>query len=469
MNLCPTEEIEAACAEQAVPKVLIIDDEPLMRLSMMDALKAEGYDVQDASTGDEGITQVRARQYDLVITDLRMPGSDGLQVVQACKDSSQDTEVIVITAHGSVETAVQAMKLGAYHYIAKPYKIDSVRNLVSEALMKRRLQLENRELRERLASPGGVPYLIGQSPAMNRVHKRIRQIAVSDANILLLGESGTGKELSARAIHDLSARSKNRFVAFNCGSFTEDLMANELFGHEKGAYTGATRRKPGLIETADKGTVFLDEVGDMPMATQIKLLRVLENGEITRVGSNEPVMVNVRILSATNQDLEESIDRGTFRQDLYHRLKVITITLPSLIDRHDDIPLLAEHFVRQMAKRHSKTIKNMATAVRRRLLNYDWPGNVRQLRNVVESMVVVDYDGVLDVDDLPAELIEQGEVPPDPSAGGLTTLVGRPLSEIERLFIAETLKITAGNREEAAGMLGIGERTLYRKIKEFKL
>ena len=225
----------------------------------------------------------------------------------------------------------------------------------------------------------------------------------------------------------------------------------------------------GKFEYADGGTLFLDEVGDMPLATQIKLLRVLESGEITRVGSNDPIMVKVRILSATNQDLEEAIVNGTFRQDLYHRLKVVTITLPRLVERLHDIPLLAEHFVRQLAKRHGKTIKNMSTAVRRRLLSYDWPGNVRQLRNVIESMVVVDYDGVLDVDDLPAELVEEGNTSPDPSEGGLTTLVGKPLSEIEGLFIAETLKVTAGNREEAASMLGIGERTLYRKIKEFQL
>ena len=263
-------------------------------------------------------------------------------------------------------------------------------------------------------------------------------------------------------------------MALNCAALSENILESELFGHIRGAFTDASTDRMGKFEYANGGTLFLDEVGDMPMATQIKLLRVLESGEITRVGSNEQLKVNVRILSATNRNLEQQITAGTFRSDLYHRLKVVTVILPRLVERSQDIPLLIEHFIKQFAKRHDKPIKSMSTAARRRLMAYDWPGNVRQLRNVIESMVVVDYDGVLDVDDLPSELVEQveatgEEIPNTSGAGSLSSLVGKPLEEVEKLFITETLKLTGGNREEAAEMLGIGARTLYRKIKEYGL
>jgi two-component system response regulator HydG len=276
--------------------------------------------------------------------------------------------------------------------------------------------------------------------------------------------------LVAKAIHQNSPRKKRPFVALNCAALSEHILESELFGHIRGAFTDASSDRQGKFEYADGGTLFLDEVGDMPIPTQIKLLRVLENSEITRVGSNEPTKVNVRILSATNRDLEKAIVNGTFREDLYHRLKVVTINLPRLADRREDIPLLVEYFVKEHAKRHQKTVRGISTAARRRLLAYSWPGNVRQLRNVIESMVVVDIDEVLDLDDLPDELAPtEGEAVSVAGADGLHQLVGKPMSEIEALFIAETLRITAGNREEAATMLGIGERTLYRKIKEYGL
>jgi two-component system, NtrC family, response regulator HydG len=287
--------------------------------------------------------------------------------------------------------------------------------------------------------------------------------------VLIQGATGTGKELVAQAIHQNSPRKNKPFVALNCAALSENILESELFGHVRGAFTDASTDRVGKFEYAHGGTLFLDEVGDMPMATQIKLLRVLENSEITRVGSNDPVRVNVRILSATNRNLEDSIAAATFRSDLYHRLKVVTINLPRLSERSQDIPLLVEHFTKQFAKRHHKTIKSMSAAARRKLLQYDWPGNVRQLRNVIESMVVVDYDEVLDVDDLPSELTDQGEAPPQNGQGDLRSLVGKPLSEVERLFIAETLAQAGGNREAAAEMLGIGQRTLYRKIKEYGL
>jgi len=287
---------------------------------------------------------------------------------------------------------------------------------------------------------------------------------------LIQGETGTGKELVAKAIHQNSPRKKRPFVPLNCAALSEHILESELFGHIKGAFTDASTDRQGKFEYADGGTLFLDEVGDMPLPTQIKLLRVLESGEITRVGSNEPTKVNVRILSATNRDLQQAIADGTFREDLYHRLKVVTIQLPRLVDRREDIPLLIDYFVKEHCKRHQKSVRSVSTAARRRLLAFDWPGNVRQLRNVIESMVVVDFDEVLDLDDLPAELAPvDGEAAAAAGTDGLHELVGKSISEIETLFIAETLKVTGGNREEAAAMLGIGERTLYRKIKEYGL
>jgi two-component system response regulator HydG len=304
---------------------------------------------------------------------------------------------------------------------------------------------------------------------MHEVISRLQRIAPTDATVLIQGETGTGKELVAKAIHQNSPRKKRPFVPLNCAALSENILESELFGHVQGAFTDASSDRVGKFEYADGGTLFLDEVGDMPMATQIKLLRVLENGEITRVGSNEPRHVNVRILSATNRDLEESVAVGTFREDLYHRLKVVTIRLPRLAERREDIPLLIEYFIKEHASRHHKKIRSMTTAARRRLITFDWPGNVRQLRNAIESMVVVDYDEVLDLDDLPAELAPDDSATQVNGAGGLHELVGKSMDEIERLFIAETLKVTGGNREEAAKILGIGQRTLYRKIKEYEL
>jgi two-component system response regulator HydG len=334
-----------------------------------------------------------------------------------------------------------------------------------------RLRRTNVELQQRLDERFGFEGVIGTSPQMHSVIDRLKRIAPTDASVLIQGETGTGKELVAQAIHQNSPRKSKPFVALNCAALSENILESELFGHVKGAFTDASTDRVGKFAYAHGGTMFLDEVGDMPMATQIKLLRVLENGEITRVGSNESTKVNVRVLSATNRNLEDAIAAGTFRSDLYHRLKVVTIALPPLRDRAQDIPLLIEHFIRQFGKRHHKVIKSMSPAARMKLLAFDWPGNVRQLRNVVESMVVVDYDGVLDADDLPSELADEGaQMPAAGGTGGtLASFVGKPLEDVERVFITETLAFTGGNREQAAQLLGIGERTLYRKIKEYGL
>ena len=374
-----------------------------------------------------------------------------------------------MTGHGTVPSAVEAMRRGAFNYLLKPLDVAQLRANAEKAVESSRLKRTNVELKRRLDERFGFEGVIGDSPQMRDVIERLKRIAPTDASVLIQGETGTGKELVAQAIHQNSPRKNKPFVALNCAALSENILESELFGHVKGAFTDASADRVGKFEFAHGGTMFLDEVGDMPPATQIKLLRVLENGEITRVGTNTPVKVNVRILSATNRDLEEAITAGTFRSDLYHRLKVVTIRLPTLRQRSQDIPILIDYFIRQFAGQHGKQIKGMSPAARRKLLGFEWPGNVRQLRNVVESMVVVDYDGLLDLDDLPEELSGPPEHVGEAATASLTMLVGKPLIAVERLFVAETLRLTGGNREEAARMLGIGERTLYRKIKEYGL
>jgi two-component system response regulator HydG len=454
----------------AVPSslhVLVVDNDKDHAQAVAESLTRQGYLCTVANSGPEGARQIEQNTFDIVITDLVMPGIDGLEILRRAKESLPDVEVILVTGHGSIPSAVSAMQLGAFHYLEKS-GIAELRAVVNNAAETARLKRTNVELIRRLDEKFGFEGVVGSSPQMNDVLERLKRIAPTDATVLIQGETGTGKELVAQALHQNSPRKKKPFVALNCAALSENILESELFGHIKGAFTDASQDRVGKFEYAHGGTMFLDEVGDMPLATQIKLLRVLESGEITRVGSNDPVRVNVRIVSATNRDLEDAIAAGTFRSDLYHRLKVVTIRLPRLAERAQDIPLLCDHFIKQFAKRHNKTIRGMSTAARRKFVSYDWPGNVRQLRNFIESMVVVDYDGILDEDDLPAEMAEQSPAAVAPT-GTLAALVGKPLTELERLFIAETLRFTGGNREEAARLLEIGERTLYRKIKDYQL
>jgi len=422
-----------------------------------------------ATSGPKGVKLIEQDVFDIVITDLMMNEVDGLQILALTKEKLPDAEVILVTGHGTIPSAVTAMQQGAFNYLLKPLDLSQLRAVTDKASASLRLRRTNVELHRRLDEKFGFEGVIGNSRQMHEIIDRLKRIAPTDASVLIQGATGTGKELVAQAIHQNSPRKNKPFVALNCAALSENILESELFGHVRGAFTDASNDRIGKFEYAHGGTLFLDEVGDMPTATQIKLLRVLESNEITRVGSNDAIHVNVRILSATNRNLEDSIAAGTFRSDLYHRLKVVTIDLPRLADRSQDIPLLIEHFTKQFSKRHHKTIASMSAAARRRLMAFDWPGNVRQLRNVVESMVVVDYDGVLDVDDLPSELAAPADASEDARGGSLAALVGKPLSEVERLFIAETLEQTSGNREAAAELLGIGQRTLYRKIKEFGL
>ena len=462
---------------QKLVRVLVVDNDIVHARTMGEGLSRLGYQCSIVGSGTEGARKIEQDSFDVVVTDLMMNDIGGLEILSRAKQASPETEVIVVTGHGTVPSAVAAMQQGAFTYLQKPLDLSHLRTAVDRASEGVRLKRQNLELHQRLDEKFGFEGVVGSSPQMIGLIERLKRIAPTDATLLIQGETGTGKELVAQAVHQNSPRKNKTFVALNCAALSENILESELFGHVRGAFTDASSDREGKFEYANGGTLFLDEVGDMPMATQIKLLRVLESGEITRVGSNTPVRVNVRILSATNRNLEDAITSGAFRSDLYHRLKVVTIAIPSLRERSADIPLLIEHFIRLFAKRHGKSIKGMSLPARMKLAAFAWPGNVRQLRNVIESMVVVDCDETLDVDDLPIELDPAGATGATPAgepggtAGlpGLAGMVGRPLEEIERLFISETLKVTGGNREQAAEMLGIGERTLYRKIKEFQL
>ena len=450
-------------------KALIIDNDDAHAETMADSLPRVGYECTVATSGSDGAALLEKGTFEIVVTDLKMPDVGGLEILARSKEVLPDAEVILVTGHGTIQSAVEAIQQGAFNYLLKPLDLKQLRAVVDNASRNQHLRRANAELSRRLDEKFGFEGVIGNSPPMLDVIDRLRRIAPTDATVLIQGDTGTGKELVAQAIHQNSPRKNRPFVGLNCAALSENILESELFGHIKGAFTDASADRIGKFEYAHGGTLFLDEVGDMPLPTQIKLLRVLENNEITRVGSNEPIAVNVRILSATNRDLEEAIAAGTFREDLYHRLKVITVRLPKLSERSQDIPLLIDHFVKMHSGRHHKDVQSMTTAARRRLLAFDWPGNVRQLKNTVESMVVVDQDETLDLDDLPLDMFGEDTPSMDSGGKGLSELVGKSLSEIEGLFIAETLKLTNGNREEAANILGIGERTLYRKIKEFSL
>ena len=415
----------------------------------------------------EGLRLIEEQTFDIIITDLIMEGVGGLEILAKAKRELPDAEVVILTGHGTIKTAVTAMQAGATTYLTKPLDIGELRTVVDKASQSQRLARSNIELQKQLNEKFGFEGVIGNSQAMHTVVARLRQIAPTSASVLITGESGTGKELVAKALHNNGPRRYKPFVTLNCAALSDNILESELFGHVKGAFTGADRERKGWFEHANGGTLFLDEVGDIPLGTQVKLLRALESGEIVRVGTNEPIKVNVRLISATNRDLTEAIASGSFRQDLYHRLKVVSIKLPPLRERREDIDLLIDHFLKEFTSSHEKKINAITPAARKVLRQHSWPGNVRELKNVIESMIVIDSDGVLDVDDLTEDLqVVSAESPGDKSAG-IDALVGKPLEEIEKHYITETLKLTAGNREEAAKMLGIGERTLYRKLKEY--
>ncbi len=443
-------------------RILVAEDETIARKNLAHILKKEGYEVIEAADGARAVSILETTGVDLVLTDLKMKGADGIAVLERAKKLQPDVEVILITGYATVNSAVKALKMGAYHYISKPYKIDELRKIVSEALLKRRLLLENRELKRQLKAPGEVPFFIGNDSTVIALKKTITRIAPTDTNVLVVGESGTGKELVARAIHELSPRADKPFVAFNCGSFTEELMANELFGHEKGAFTGAQNEKKGLLETANGGTVFLDEVGDMPPTMQVKLLRAIQEKVIFRVGGTKPISTDVRFIAATHRDLKKEIERGRFRQDLFYRLNVITIEIPPLSARAGDIPLLALHFLEQKAKAMGKEITGIDPGAMALLKEYTWPGNVRELENVIERAVALAAGPVITADDLPEDLITVEIETYRRNPSKIPTL-----EEQEKKYIKWVLERCRGNKSAAAKLMGIDRVSLWRKMKRY--
>ncbi|MFC1895250.1 sigma-54-dependent transcriptional regulator [Thermodesulfobacteriota bacterium] len=444
--------------------ILIVEDEELARRNLVHILEKEGYAVISVNSGMAALDLLRQRTFGLVLTDLRMEKVDGMQVLKKTQELQPHTEVVMITGYATVDSAVNAMREGAYHYVAKPYKIDEVRKIAAEALLKRRLQLENLQLRETLREVRQIPHILGKSESINSVLETIRQISSSDTNVLILGESGTGKELAAKAIHSLSPRSEKRFVAFNCGSFTDELMANELFGHEKGAFTGATNEKVGLLQAADGGTVFLDEIGDMPPSMQVRLLRVIQEKNLLRVGGVDPIPVDVRFIAATHRALQEDVQEGRFRQDLYYRLNVIAIHLPPLTDRDGDIPLLAQHFLSQKNAAMKKNVCGIDREAMELLCEYSWPGNVRELENVIERAVALENGPVIRADDLPEYISQLSIETYRRRASGIPTL-----EEQEKNYIRWVLEKYEGNKTKAAKMMGVDRVTLWRKMKRYGL
>ncbi len=444
--------------------ILIVEDEDIARKNLEHILIKAGHDVIAVNNGQKAIDLLQSQNFDLVITDLKMDKVDGMQVLHKTKDLQPYTEVIMITGYATIETSVQAMHDGAYYYIAKPYNIGEVRQITKEALLKRHLRLENIELKETLKKQQKVSSIVGQSKIMMEIQKTIRQIAPSDINVLILGESGTGKELVARSIHRFSPRAEKEFIAFNCGSFTEELMANELFGHEKDAFTGATRAKAGLIKTADGGTVFLDEIGDMPLSMQVKLLRVIQEKEVLPVGGETSVPVDVRFIAATHRELKEDVENGHFRQDLFYRLNVITIKLPSLTERNGDIPLLAYHFLFQKNKDMNKDIQLIQKDCMELLCQYGWPGNIRELENVIERAVALANGPEITVNELPEYISNLSIETYRRHDQGVPTL-----EEQEKNYIKWVLDKCEGNKTRAAKVMGIDRVSLWRKIKRFGL
>ncbi|MFI4861849.1 MAG: sigma-54-dependent transcriptional regulator [Phycisphaerales bacterium JB063] len=450
-------------------QVLVVDDEPDHAEVMAEALRRLGHVCTLVHDLPAATDELKHGQFDLVVTDLKMDtDTDGMEVLAATRASQPAAETVMVTAHGDIPTAKAAIRNGAYEFIEKPLDLDVFRTLCTRALQQVFLRAQNDNLRERLDEQYGFEGIIGSSPAMRAVITRLKQVAPSDIPVLITGESGTGKELFAQALHNNSKRSKKPFVPLNCAGLSESILEDELFGHVRGAFTGADKDRQGRFEYADGGTLFLDEVGDMPMLMQAKLLRVLESGEVVRLGANETRHVSVRLVSATNHTVEELVEQGKFREDLYFRIKGAAIHLPALRERREDIPQLVQHFVTKFAQEMDRPVPSVAEDAMSMFMQHDWPGNVRQLINAVQNTVIV-CDG---------EKIEPRHLPPDIASGepnehgataGTFTGGGMSLDQLEKNAIREALRITSGNREQAAKMLGIGERTLYRKLNEYGL
>ncbi|MCC5878028.1 MAG: sigma-54-dependent Fis family transcriptional regulator [Candidatus Sumerlaeia bacterium] len=443
--------------------IMIVDDEKNTREGLKWALEAAGAEIHLASDGEDALVKLGSQPVDLVLSDLKMPRLDGMDLLTHVKEEFPETEVVILTGHGTVETAVDAMKKGAFDYVIKPVNIDELQLLIQRCFEQKELRRENEQLRRAVNDRYGFDSIVGRSPQMENVFEKIRQVAPTRASVLVQGETGTGKELIAKAIHFNSPRRRKPFVAVNCGALSQTLLESELFGHEKGAFTGAIRQKAGRFEMAHGGTIFLDEIGETTPELQVRLLRVLQEQEFERVGGTKSVKVDTRVVAATNRDLKKEAEAGRFREDLYYRLNVVRIDLPPLRERTDDIPLLAHQFLKEFCTEHGKDLV-MGQKSMNALQNYHWPGNVRQLRTIIESAVILTPGKEIQPRNLPEEV--RSDASPSNS---VRLRVGMTVSDAERELIRATLSEFAGNKAKAARVLGLGRKTLYRKLEEYGL
>lgn len=450
---------------QEKSRILIVDDEPGMREFLEIMLEKEGYTVETTADGRKAVEKIESKPFDLAIVDIQMPVMNGIEVLKRINEKKTDTTAIMITAFASHETAIEAMKLGAYDYITKPFKIDEIKLVIRKALEKRRLERENSRLRKELETKYGLGNIIGRSPTILKVFDLIKRVSELKVNILVTGESGTGKELVARAIHYTGIRQQGPFVPVNCGAIPETLMESELFGYRRGAFTGAARDKKGLFEEADGGTIFLDEIADLPIHLQVKLLRVLEDKTVRPLGSTEPIPIDVRVIAATNKNLEEEVTRGRFREDLFYRLNVIKIVLPPLRERREDISPLALHFIDKYSREMEKDIRGISPKALEVLESYHYPGNVRELENIIARCVALETSNVIRRETLPQPVGEVNSIDIESSLSSTTSLDSL-LNDIEKKMIEKSLRSTDGNKTEAAKLLGITLRSLrYRLAK----
>lgn len=450
------------------PTILIVDDEKNSREGLKQFLEAQDYDVLTATDGQEGLKLYQQEKPDLVLADIRMPNLDGLKLLEKIKSENSQAQIILMTAYGSVEDAVKAMKAGAFYYLTKPVNLDEVQFLVRKALASLQLEVENQELRQALYKEKFEKgEILSQSPKMKAILKTVSQAAPSNATVLIEGESGTGKELIAHRIHDLSPRRNFPFIAVHCAALTETLLASELFGHERGAFTGASERKIGRFERAHQGTLFLDEIGEISPEVQVKLLRVLQEGEFERVGGTKTIKADIRLICATNKNLAAEIRAGKFREDLYYRIHVIGLKIPPLNERKEDIPVLADAFIKQFALANGKKITSVDPEVMGAFKNYPWPGNIRELKNIIERMVVLAVDPRLTLAQVPDDIRSPQTVHSPTSAN--TPAAGHNLSHMEKEMIRQALRDSGGNKSLTAQKLGISRRTLYRKMDEYQI
>ena len=450
--------------------ILVVDDDDAHRGMLRTMLRSWGYTVEEAADGDNAVALVHEKAFDVVLTDVRMTRMDGISALKGILAYNPALPVVLMTAYSSVETAVEALRLGAYDYLIKPLDFEALRHTLEQAIEHSRLSVENRELRRQLTDAAARPDILGRSQAIKDMLQIISTVAPTEATVLITGESGTGKELVARALHEGSARAARPLVTVNCAALAENLLESELFGHEKGSFTGADRRREGRFMQANGGTLFLDEIGEMPLPLQAKLLRALQQREVQRVGSDTPITVDVRVLAATNRDLRREAAEKRFREDLYFRLNVISIEVPSLCRRSEDIPLLAAHFLQRFAERNRKNIKGFAPQALDSMLRYSWPGNVRELENAVERAVILCNGALITGRELPASVVG---APAAATAAavpeGDISLAGLSLDTVERRAIEETLRQTGDNKSEAARRLGITRATLHNKLRKYGL